>query len=257
MLKNDETGRTRAGEPLFELILNLLKRGTIGGQAPVCRIAIPNHGCETEHLRGDGTNSVVGVTIRRPPVARNTPPSGIMNDLQRPTNLSNDLFVGEGCHVRVRPGVYTNVVLELLECPKEKLRVVADVGANHKVADLLVLLLEEVVESWAGVGLTNRTVVDAESNHAVGRVPDFVLSSALIGAGAYLRPSRILIAVGGAAVGYGRNGDVGDSAGRNSVFEGIKPLLRDCRVRVCCRPFGSPFCNALNSSMHVILILRR
>ena len=31
VLKNDETGRPGAGEPLFELILNLLKRGAIGG----------------------------------------------------------------------------------------------------------------------------------------------------------------------------------------------------------------------------------
>ena len=35
VLKNDETGRTRAGEPLLELVVNLLKRGAIGAHAPV------------------------------------------------------------------------------------------------------------------------------------------------------------------------------------------------------------------------------
>jgi len=44
VLKNDETGPTRANEPLLELVLNLLKRGAIGGQIPGCRIAIPNRG---------------------------------------------------------------------------------------------------------------------------------------------------------------------------------------------------------------------
>ena len=200
VLKNDEARRTRTGEPLLELILNLLKRGAIGGQAPVCRIAVPNYRCEAEYFRGDGANSVVGVSIRRPPVARNTSPSRVVNDLQCPANLSNDLFVGEGCHVRVGPCVDTNVVFELLECAKENLWVVADVGANHKVADFLVLLFEEVVEPRASVGISNGAVVDAEPNHAIGRVPDLVLSPALIGTGAYFRSTGILIAVGWAAI---------------------------------------------------------
>ena len=81
--------------------------------------------------------------------------------------------------------MYTSVVLELLEYAKENLRVVTDAGANHKVAGLLVLLSEDAVESWASVGISNGVVVDAKSNHAIRRVPDFVFASVLIGTGAY------------------------------------------------------------------------
>ena len=100
------------------------------------------------------------------------------------------------------------------------------------MADLLVLLLEEVVESGASVWSRNRAVIDAESNHAIGRIPDFVLSSALISTGADFWSTGILIAVSGPTIRQGRNRDVGDGTGRNGVFEGIKPLLRDIRIQV-------------------------
>ena len=35
VFKDDEPGWTRAGEPLLELVLNVLKRDIIGSQAPV------------------------------------------------------------------------------------------------------------------------------------------------------------------------------------------------------------------------------
>ena len=76
-----------------------------------------------------------------------------MDDLQRPANLSKNLLVGERCHVRVGPGVYANVVVELLECAQEDLRVIADVGTDHEMCHRLVLRLEEVVEPRARVGL--------------------------------------------------------------------------------------------------------
>ncbi len=117
--KNDETGRTRADEPLLELVFNLLKRRAIGGQAPVCSLAIQNYGCEAEHFRGDGPHSVVSVSVRRSPVSRNTSPSRVANDLQSPTNLTDEQVVSESCHVRMRPGVYADVVFELLERAKE------------------------------------------------------------------------------------------------------------------------------------------
>ena len=57
-------------------------------------------------------------------------PSRVVNDLRCPTNLSNDLFVGESCHVKMSLGVNTSVALELLECAQEILRAVTDIGAN-------------------------------------------------------------------------------------------------------------------------------
>ena len=158
MTRLGERERTRASEPLLELVLNLLKRGAIGCQAPVCRLAIPNHECEAEHFRDDSPHSVVGVSIRRSLVSRKTSPSRVVNDLQYPTNLSNELSVGESYHARTSPGVYT---VALLECAKENLRTFTDVGANHKVADLLILLFEEAVESRASIGISNGTVVQS------------------------------------------------------------------------------------------------
>ena len=45
----------------------------------------------------------------------------------------------------MRPSVYTNVVFELLACAKKNGSAVADVGANHKAADILVLTFEDLV----------------------------------------------------------------------------------------------------------------
>ncbi len=69
VLKNDETGPTRANEPLLELVLNLLKRGAIGGQIPGYRTAIP--------IRGycDGPHSVVGVSVWSTSIEEHAPQS--------------------------------------------------------------------------------------------------------------------------------------------------------------------------------------
>ena len=72
-------------------------------------------------------------------------------------------------------------------------QVVANVGARHQVASDLVLLFEEVVESQIGGGVSNGAVVDAEPNHHISRVLDFILAPALVGTGAYFRSTGPLL----------------------------------------------------------------
>ena len=139
-------------------------------------------------------------------------------------NLSNDLSAGESRHVRMIPSVYTNVVLELLECAKVNWRAVTTVGANHKVANLPIVLFEEPVESRASVGISNGTIVDVEPKQANGRVPDFAFASAPIGTGAYLWSAGILIAVDWTVIGWGW-------CGRNDVFGGHQTIAEGMNAK--------------------------
>ena len=51
---------------------------------------------------------------------------------------------------------------------RKNLRAVTDVGANRKVADLLIMLFEEVVASRTHAGSSKRAVTDVEPIHAIG-----------------------------------------------------------------------------------------
>ena len=73
VLEDDKARRAGAREPLCELRLDLLRRRAAAGKAPVGRVAVPDHRCEAEDFRRDGAHAVVGVAIRRPPVAGDTP----------------------------------------------------------------------------------------------------------------------------------------------------------------------------------------
>ena len=136
-----------------------------------------------------------------------------------------------------------------LTSPRASLRVAANVGGNHKVADSSLLLFEEVVESRVSVRVSNEAVVDAKRDHDFGCVPDFALATALAGTGACFRSTRIMITVGWVATHYGRSGEVGDGdgdgagagVGRNGVFEGV--MRRVVGVRIRWELFGGPFCN--------------
>ncbi len=117
----------------------------------------------------------------------------------------------------MRSGVYTNVVFELLERAKENLRAVADVGGNHKVADLLVLRFDEVLELLTRAGSSKRAPSMPKPVMPSGIRP----CSALIGAGAHFRSTGILIAAGCAVIRWGWRGRNDIFGGHQAIAEGM------------------------------------
>lgn len=141
-------------------------------------LLVPDDGLQSENLFGNSVHTVVRVTERRSPVLGQPSTSRIVDNLHRPTELSDDLQVGQRSHVRVSPGVNGNVVfentdhqinsrhivwhilvylknkertLQVVECPEELLRVLKDVNTNEEMGSMLVDGLEMVIELVRGL----------------------------------------------------------------------------------------------------------
>lgn len=59
---------------------------------------------------------------------------GILDDLHRPSEFSDDVHVRQCCHVTVRPGVNGDIRMELLERSREQRGVGEDIGSDHEVS---------------------------------------------------------------------------------------------------------------------------
>lgn len=81
-------------------------------------------------LLGDGSNSVVAVSVRGPPEGGDLAVVRVGEDLHRPSELGDDSLVGEGRHVRVRPRVNSKVLAGDVASLEE------DVGVADNVATL-------------------------------------------------------------------------------------------------------------------------
>lgn len=62
------------------------------------------------HSLGNRTDTVIDITVRGAPVGGSNT-KNVLDDLLRPTELGDDLFVREGSHGVVTPGVNGNLVL--------------------------------------------------------------------------------------------------------------------------------------------------
>lgn len=122
MLEDNETS-VELRNIVVENRLESLERGFAGssstGNVPVGGVKVgdvvgsgfvrgPDDRRET-HLRSDGSNSVVDVSIRRSEsVGSDT--DDVLDHLHGPSELGDDFLVGEGGERLMRPGVYGDLV---------------------------------------------------------------------------------------------------------------------------------------------------
>lgn len=227
-------------------------------------LLVPNNSSQAEDL-SDGPNTVVRVTIGRPPVLGQTSIGRIVDDLHRPAELTEQLLVGESGHVRMGPRMHGDVTLEFLVGPQELRRVVQDVDTNHEMGSRGIVLLQEIVQRVGGLQDAmlahrggkytkisthpgNRTIVKADTEHTVGSVPEITRVATLVGGRANLLSKRIFVTVCRVtASGRGRR-EVWNVASLDSSIQRIHPCLRQfCRVRLGIRILGAPFCGDVNS----------
>jgi hypothetical protein len=81
----------------------------------VYALAIPNDGRQTEYLVGDGIHAHINVTEWRAPKLGKSASCRVIDYLQRPTKLSNDVGVGQRGHIRMSPGMHCDIILIGLE----------------------------------------------------------------------------------------------------------------------------------------------
>jgi hypothetical protein len=108
---------------------------------------VPNDSPQTEYLLGDGGHAKVRVAVRRAPITGKPTPSGVVDHLKRPTQLGNDVGVGQCGHVRMGPCVHRNIILIGLEGRIELVPIVEDVRPDKEVGRPDLILSKECIEA--------------------------------------------------------------------------------------------------------------
>ena len=109
-------------------------------------LLVPDDGGKTKDFLSNSSDTVVRVTVWRPPVLGQTSAGRVVDDLHRPSELAEEFLVGLGGHVWVSPCVHGNVALEFLESPEELGCVVQDVNTDHKVGSWGIMLVQEIIQ---------------------------------------------------------------------------------------------------------------
>lgn len=78
-------------------------------------LSIPTDSRQTEYLLGDGGHAKVRITVRRAPITGKSALSGVVDHLKGPTQLGNDVGIGQGGHVRMGPRMHRDIILVGLE----------------------------------------------------------------------------------------------------------------------------------------------
>ena len=108
---------------------------------------VPNDSPQTEHLLGDGGHTKVRVTVRRAPIAGKSTPSRVVDHLKRPTQLGNDIGIGQRGHMRMGPCMHCDVILVGLEGRVELVPIVENIRPDKEVGRLDLILSKERIEA--------------------------------------------------------------------------------------------------------------
>jgi hypothetical protein len=107
-------------------------------------LLVPDNRSEPKDLLCNCTNAKVHITIRWSPEFRQVTTRRVVDDLHRPTELSEELFVRLRRHVGMGISVHGDVATHV-ESFKEIGRSLEDGKSDHEVGRFLVVGLEELV----------------------------------------------------------------------------------------------------------------
>ena len=100
-------------------------------------------GRQTKYLLGNGSHTHINIAIRWAPKPGKPASRGVIDHLQGPTKLSDDIGIGQRGHTEVIPGMHDDVILIDLEGGVEYLPVPDDIEADEKMGRLDLILLQE------------------------------------------------------------------------------------------------------------------
>lgn len=107
----------------------------------------------SEKRQGRRSGLYARIAVGSPPVSWNPSSTKVGDDLDGPTELRHHLSVCLRGYEGMAPGMDRDVIA-VAKRLEEDLGVRLDVGPDVEVSRLLIILLQEVVESWAVVGRT-------------------------------------------------------------------------------------------------------
>jgi hypothetical protein len=100
-------------------------------------LSIPNDGRQTKYLLGNGGHTHINIAIRWAPKPGKPASHGVIDHLQSPTKLSDDIGIGQCGHTEVIPGMHGDVILIDPEGGIEFLPVPDDIEADEKWVALI------------------------------------------------------------------------------------------------------------------------
>lgn len=109
-------------------------------------LLVPDDGGKTKDFLSNSPDTVVRVTVWRPPVLGQTSAGRVVDDLHCPSKLAEEFLVSLGSHVWVSPCVHGDIALEFLESPEELGCVVQDVNTDHEVGSWGIMLAQEIIQ---------------------------------------------------------------------------------------------------------------
>jgi hypothetical protein len=106
---------------------------------------VPQNAVHSKYFLGNGSNPVVGISIRWAPVPGYSPSGGIVDELHGVAKFADNLLVCLSSHVGVSPGVDGDVILQSLVGKCEHIRVGNNVNANEVMCGVYVLGLKKLI----------------------------------------------------------------------------------------------------------------
>jgi hypothetical protein len=107
---------------------------------------VPDDSGHTKYFLGNRVHSKIRVAVWRAPITGKPPPGRVVDELERPTQLGNDVGIRQCGHVWMGPSMHSDIIL-ILEGSIEFLPITDDIHPNVEVGRLDLILLKESVES--------------------------------------------------------------------------------------------------------------
>lgn len=101
---------------------------------------IPDDTLQAKYFLRDSVHSEVRVAIWGAPIAGQPPPGGVVDYLERPTQLGDDVIIGQTGHVRMGPSMHGDIVPVGLEGGVELIPILDDIHPNEEVSRLELIL---------------------------------------------------------------------------------------------------------------------
>jgi hypothetical protein len=101
---------------------------------------IPNDTGQAKYFPGDGIHSMVRIAVWGAPITGKPTPGGVVDYLECPTQLGNDVGIGQSGHVRMGPSMHGDVVPVCLEGGVELFPILEDIHPNVEMSCLELVL---------------------------------------------------------------------------------------------------------------------
>ena len=106
-------------------------------------LLVPDDRLQAKDVPSDRDDAVVSIAVWRTPVFWKSAASRVVDELHRPTQLTENHLIAQGGHVWVRPCVNGDVIPVSLVRHGELIRICQDIHTDHEVRRADVVFFQE------------------------------------------------------------------------------------------------------------------